>query len=168
MDKAKILRLCNDIEDAVNELAKCCEIIDLHTHTMLISKLRKIGTEISEPNHAYWIPTECGVKCSECGTEYADTDYPEKMYQCPHCYSQMGEPRKLTNGDKIRAMTDEELAAFMVTQAIMGAMNVNGITEDEARKATIEIMKSGKPNDDIAEAIEWLRQEVSEDAGTDD
>lgn len=74
---------------------------------------------------------------------------------------------KLTNADRIRQMTDEELAAFMVVQAIMGAMNVNGITGDEARKATIEIMKSGNPNDDISEAIEWLRKEVDEDAGTD-
>jgi hypothetical protein len=72
-----------------------------------------------------------------------------------------------SNADRIRHMTDEELAAFMVAQAIMGAMSVNGITYDEARKATIEIMESGNSNDDIAEAIEWLRKEA-EDAGTDD
>lgn len=49
MDKAKILRLCNEIKYVVNELADCCEIIDLHTHTMLIDKLRGIAAEISEP-----------------------------------------------------------------------------------------------------------------------
>ena len=72
----------------------------------------------------------------------------------------------MTNAEHIRRMTDEELAAFMVAQAIMGAMNINGITDDEARKATIEIMQSGNPNNDIAEAIEWLKKEADEDAGS--
>lgn len=70
----------------------------------------------------------------------------------------------MTNADKIRAMTDEELAEFLVAQTVMGAMNANGITGDKARKAINEVMQSNIPNDDISKAIEWLKQEVSEDA----
>jgi predicted Zn-ribbon and HTH transcriptional regulator len=151
MDKAKILRLCNEIEDAVNEIDEMCEIIDFNRHKMLISKLREIGKVVSELHHAYWIPTECGVKCSECGTEYADTNYPERMFQCPNCYAQMGEPKKLTNADRVRQMTDEELAEKLRCDSCL-----------------YQDMKSECESSECVHGIlAWLQKEVEKDAKSD-
>lgn len=151
MDKAKILRLCNEIEDAVNELAEMCEIIDFNRHKMLISKLREIGKVVSELHYAYWIPTECGVKCSECGTEYADINHPERMFQCPNCYAQMGEPKKLTNADRIRQMTDEEIAEILLLSTCYFGCN----------KCKYNGKCKGKSCTEAA--LEWLKQEVKPD-----
>lgn len=71
----------------------------------------------------------------------------------------------MTNGDKIRQMTDEELAHFMVIQAIMGAISVNGIQDKAvADKIAKEIIMEHKSDEDIFAALIWLKQEVSEDA----
>ena len=43
--------------------------------------------------HAYWIPSEYGCKCSMCKKEFLAEDA-AKLYECPNCKSQMGEPRK--------------------------------------------------------------------------
>lgn len=71
----------------------------------------------------------------------------------------------MTNADRIRLMSDEDLAVFMVTQAIMGAMATSGINRSDAEKGTREIMESGEPQADVSETVQWLKQEVSEDAG---
>lgn len=74
-----------------------------------------------------------------------------------------------TNGDRIRQMTDEELAYFMLIQAIMGAISVNGIQDKAvADKIVKEIIMEHKAGEDISDALVWLKQEVSEDVGTDD
>ena len=71
----------------------------------------------------------------------------------------------MTNGDKIRAMTDEELARFMVIQAIMGAISVNGIQDKAAAdKIVKEIIMEHKADEDISNVLRCLKQEVSEDA----
>lgn len=102
MNAAKIVRLCNEIEDAVNELAACCEIIDLHTHKMMIDKLRGIGAEVSAK--------------------------PE------------------TNGDFLRALTDEQLAEYLNCKACgLFLEPFCGDTTNCGNKK-----------------LEWLRQEVSE------
>jgi Lar family restriction alleviation protein len=46
--------------------------------------------------HAYWIPSEYGCKCSMCKKEFLAEDA-AKLYECPNCKSQMGEPRKEAN-----------------------------------------------------------------------
>ena len=47
IDRAEILRLCNEIEDIVTELAALCEIIDSSTYRLLCDKLRAIGKELT-------------------------------------------------------------------------------------------------------------------------
>lgn len=71
----------------------------------------------------------------------------------------------MTNGDKIRAMTDEELSHFMVIQAIMGALSVIGIHDKAAaNKMVTEILNEHKADKDISVVQIWLKQEVNEDA----
>ena len=105
MDKAKILRLCNDIEDEVTDIAfnsthkhiyDCCESIREY--------LKAIAAEITEP------------------------------------------PK--SNADRIRQMTDEELARFLRNFDMCIACQVECTKENPCDKG---IMK-------------WLKQEVSEDA----
>ena len=105
MDKAKILRMCNDIEDAVNELAACCETIDFHTHKMLIDKLRGIGAEIT------------------------------------------AQPK--TNADRIRQMTDEELAESI-------GLACKRCAYCAGNKCTGQDKECAEGN------LKWLKQEVSE------
>ena len=74
----------------------------------------------------------------------------------------------MTNADKIRQMTDEELAVFMVVQALMGAASANGISDRQSAEDIVkEVIKSKSAETDIENAKDWLKQEVGEDAGTD-
>lgn len=71
----------------------------------------------------------------------------------------------MTNADRIRQMSDEELAHFMVIQAIMGAISVNGIQDKAAAdKIVKEIIMEHKADEDIFAALTWLRKEADEDA----
>lgn len=63
----------------------------------------------------------------------------------------IGEKKKITNADRIRQMTDEELADVMQGQCACCAYQLTGCTEKECKDG----------------AYEWLKQEVSEDARTD-
>ena len=47
VNRAAILRLCNEIEDIVNEIASCAEIIDYSTHKVITDKLKEIGKELT-------------------------------------------------------------------------------------------------------------------------
>lgn len=105
MDKAKILRQCNEIERALNKLyVKRQDSITSEERIALINMLGVIVTEITAP------------------------------------------PK--SNGDKIRAMTDEELAH-----------EINGIDRRICNK--VEICE--KDINCYACRLEWLKQEVSED-----
>ena len=78
-----------------------------------------------------------------CGHEYCNlTDCPEY------------EATPMTNADRIRAMTDEELAAVMVK----GDLHFCTIAETDC------IYGWHTPNC-IAHALKWLQQPVKEDAG---
>lgn len=67
----------------------------------------------------------------------------------------------MTNADKIRQMTDEELAMFMVIQAIMGAVSASGITDRNVAKEMVKvIMDSEDAKNDIEAAKEHLKQEA--------
>lgn len=89
-------------------------------------------------------------KCIVCGRPI-----PEGRFICLHCEGQneMQKFRKKpkTNGDRIRRMTDDELADVLQGQCACCAYRLTGCTEKEC--------KGG--------ALKWLKQEVSEDAGTD-
>ena len=108
MDKAKILRQCNEIERAVNELyVKQQDSITRDERIALINMLGVIVTEI--------------------------TALPK------------------TNADRIRQMTDEELAAVLRCNSCL----YQNMPECESSECKYGILA-------------WLRKEVSEDAGTDD
>lgn len=125
MDKAKILRLCNEIEMIMCEIYNTGHTMQNCDYEAVDKRLKAIVAEISTP------------------------------------------PK--SNADRIRQMTDEELAHFMVIQAIMGAIFVNGIQDKAAAdKIVKEIIMEHKADEDISNALRWLKQEVSEDAGTDD
>lgn len=47
IDRASILRLCNEIEDIVNEIAACAETIDYSMHKVITDKLKEIGKELT-------------------------------------------------------------------------------------------------------------------------
>lgn len=69
----------------------------------------------------------------------------------------------MTNADKIRQMTDEELATFMVIQALMGAASANGISDRQLAKDIVkEVIKSKSAEIDIENAKDWLKQEVDD------
>jgi dsRNA-specific ribonuclease len=125
MDKAKILRLCNEIEDEVTDIA----FNSTHKHIYdfcesIREYLKAIAAEISAP------------------------------------------PK--TNADRIRQMTDEELAVFMIVQALMGAASANGISDRQpAENLVKEVIKSKSAEIDIENAKDWLKQEVQSNAGTD-
>lgn len=80
---------------------------------------------------------------------------PEGRFICLHCEGQneMQKFRKKpkTNGDRIRRMTDDELADVLQGQCACCAYRLTGCTEKECKGGVLE----------------WLKQEVSEDAGTD-
>lgn len=93
--------------------------------------------------------------CREC--KYADWDadgctcmidglsvYNASNYTC----DQYRPAKPLTNADRIRQMTDEELADVLQGQCICCAHQLKGCTE--------KVCKDG--------AYKWLKQEVSEDA----
>lgn len=66
--------------------------------------------------------------------------------------------KPMTNGDKIRAMTDEELAALIA--------NENDFCSLCAYKSDTLCFR--QPTACTHGFYEWLKQEVSEDSGTDD
>ena len=49
IDSAKILKLCNDIEGTVTELAAKCEIIDREDHEKIMWRLKDIAEELGIP-----------------------------------------------------------------------------------------------------------------------
>lgn len=154
MNTEKIIELCGEIEreaDYICRYTKTGAIYgDIQVILARVKDIRAAVGEKSESHHAYWIPTECGVKCSSCDTEYADSDYLYMMYQCPHCFAEMGETRKSpkTNGDKIRQMSNEELAVLL----------------DNSQCAFCSI---GICNSRCIEwHLEWLRKEMSVDERT--
>lgn len=59
----------------------------------------------------------------------------------------------MTNADKIRAMTDEELAYFIAQQRFC---TINLIADEFGLDVTFQFIK-GKNN-----ALDWLKQEVSD------
>jgi len=98
MNTKKIIELCGEIEreaDYICRYTKTGAIYgDIQAILARVEDIRSAVGIQSESHRAYWIPTECGVKCSSCNTEYADSDYLYMMYQCPHCFAEMGETRK--------------------------------------------------------------------------
>ena len=108
MDKAKILRLCNEIEKEISE-AWNCDVIEYDKAGHIISIAQKIAAEITAP------------------------------------------PK--SNADRIRQMTDEELAKVLGVQCACCEHQYENCGTD------FSICEHG--------VLEWLKQEVSKDAGND-
>ena len=69
---------------------------------------------------------------------------------------------KLTNAERIRQMTDEELAEFIVRHIIRGAIQANGIDDIELVKSIEhDTINSACGKKDIETALNMLRKEVS-------
>ena len=63
-----------------------------------------------------------------------------------------------TNGDKIRQMTDEELAEFIVRHVIIGAIQANGATGELAKSMESDAINSACGKKDIETALSMLRE----------
>ena len=131
--------------------------------------------------HCKEVAHEKRMESSEC-ISVNDLENAEACYECGEEHKQLAEwltelkqrreaeitaPPK-SNADRIRQMKDEELAVFMVVQALMGAASANGISDRQSAEDMVkEVIKSKSAEIDIENAKDWLKQEVSEDAGTD-
>jgi len=60
-------------------------------------------------------------------------------------------PKPITNADRIRAMSDEELADYLICDV-----------EAEAIRRAGRFLTAGEINHAITDCLGWLRQEVSE------
>ena len=70
--------------------------------------------------------------------------------------------KRMSNADRIRQMTDDELATFMVIQALMGAVSANGISDRQSAEDIVKDVIKSKPAEiDIENAKDWLKQEVN-------
>ena len=70
----------------------------------------------------------------------------------------------MTNADRIRNMTDDELASFVVIHQIMGAIAANGVSDPEQAKNIAEAaINSAAGKKDIETALNILKQEVKND-----
>lgn len=85
-------------------------------------------------------------RCKKCGSWIVSGDL------CEDC-------KPMTNGDKIRAMTDEELAEFI------DIYNIEDICK--TRCAVVNYQDCIGCENCKGNILLWLKQEVSEDAGTD-
>lgn len=102
MDKAKILRLCNEIEDEISE-AWNCDVIEYDKAGHIISIARKIAAEITAP------------------------------------------PK--SNADRIRQMTDEELAEWFAPHMMCNICDKNnkpcGCNRNECKKVCACVHEAG-------------------------
>lgn len=81
------------------------------------------------------------LRCEKC----KHVDVSAEKYPCVECDSMKNdlfEPKKFTNADRIRSMSDEELAEFLVTVETYGYY-------DQSVSGTLEV-------------FEWLQSEVEE------
>lgn len=98
IDSAKILRLCNDIEDIVTDMDVHCTQAGWTECMEILSKIKQIGKELAEQptieqkvRHGHWenIPgMNNTVFCSEC-LAAANKDLAMKYKGCPFCLARM-------------------------------------------------------------------------------
>lgn len=73
--------------------------------------------------------------------------------------------KPLTYGDRIRQMTDEELAVLLVKYQVRGAVQAYGIVDMERAKSIEEdAINSVCGKKDIETALNMLKQDANEDA----
>ena len=93
--------------------------------------------------HGEWITKGQDIYCSACGGESAYTWHGSSKFSayCPNCGAEMRVETDMTNADRIRAMSDEELAEWISKHDCH--TNLYGYD----------------PKDTI---LEWLKQEVDD------
>ncbi len=106
IDSAKILKLCNDIEDIVTDMDVHCDSAGWAECMEIISKIKQIGEELKETQ------------------------------------------ARMTNGDNIRAMTDDEELLIAIGTGCYRCAYRNGECD------------SGYGEGCIAGNLKWLKQEV--------
>lgn len=95
-------------------------------------------------------------KCENCGNEHIEIITKEVGYVCGKCGRNTVELAKqhITNGDRIRSMTDEELAVFL---PIVFDCMCNHI--DKCREVVINHGECTKTTEC---ALKWLQSEVED------
>lgn len=118
MDKAKIAKLCNEIEDFACDISQQTmnDIVSAESR-MIFDKAKEIAAEITAP------------------------------------------PK--SNGDRIRHMTDEELAAFIDIYDIEDICRTRCAKTGEARERCMCYGEECKSH-----ILKWFKQEAGEDAGS--
>lgn len=174
MDKSKIAKLCNEIEDIACDISRQTmnDIVSAESR-MIFDKAKEITAEITVPpksndehTAAYWMQKTMDA-AHEAYDRLKDTvDFKNAIAEVEAIKQRMGitEQKKITNADRIRKMTDEELAVFMVIQALMGAASANGISDRQSAEDIVkEVILSKSAETDIENAKDWLKQEVKTD-----
>ena len=85
--------------------------------------------------------------CPDCGNLLTKNSYFDAFY-CPRCGGMFKEKKIMTNADRIRAMSDEELVEF--------------IKNIKVRTALCKAVKNNDAFEEICSA-EWLQQLAEED-----
>lgn len=100
---------------------------------------------------AYWKDNADSYICSVCGYECNNPNKLPKGYaECPKCRSKM---EIMTNADRIRAMSDEELAEFLDDTQRKECESLHILNDDGTMK--FESLKTGW--------LIWLQQPAEED-----
>ena len=85
--------------------------------------------------------------CPDCGNLLTKNSYFDAFY-CPRCGGMFKEKKIMTNADRIRAMSDEELVEF--------------IKNIKVRAALCKAVKNNDAFEELCSA-EWLKQPAEED-----
>lgn len=123
MDKEKILRLCDEIEDNAKEIRERTVKNSYFMAQTIINRVLVIRAEITAPpknndeHTAAYRMQKTMDAAHEAYDKLKDTvDFKDAIAEAEAIKQRMGigETKKITNGDKIRAMTDDELAKFIM------------------------------------------------------
>ena len=146
------------------------DYVEAMTHAITALAICREHEEVKQPksneehNAAYWMQKTMDA-AHEAYDRLKDTvDFKNAIAEVEAIKQRMGlgEKKKITNADRIRQMTDEELAVFMIVQALMGAASANGISDRQSAENLVkEVIKSKSAEIDIENAKDWLKQEVS-------
>ena len=94
--------------------------------------------------------------CGRCGKEFRQAPLARASWYCDDCMSELFKPKKkiITNADRIRAMSDEDLARFLIWN-VPSCVNFC----DDARCGC---KWNCKHCDDLTVIVDWLRQTAKE------
>ena len=113
--------------------------------------------------HGEWITKGQDIYCSACGGESAYTWHGSSKFSayCPNCGAEMRVGTEMTNADRIRAMTDAELAEWINKHDCH--TNLYGY---DPKEAVLVWLKSGERKDyDEHVGVYWAEGKIMEGVG---